>query len=402
MKKNLKMNRLTPHTVALRLAPVAAALILSGAATSALAQDHDAHGAHDAAAQSSAAPAAGSMAGMDHGGMPMPAGSAPAGAEAPAMNHGSMPMRGSAPAANPGAPPMDHGVMPGMDHGTAPSQGTASGPAPAMEYGAAPASDGSMAGMGHGAMQMQGGSPPADARDPNGYSDGFERGSGKYSFTGVPRLQLGDQMSFANLRVNRLERAWARHGDNATTYDLQARIGRDFNHLVIKAEGDVAQGKLQDSRTELLWGHAIAAFWDSQLGVRFDHSTGKDHQWLAAGVQGLAPYWFELDATAYLGSGGRTALRLEGSYDWLLTQKLILQPRTEWNFYGKSDPVNAIGSGLANASAGLRLRYEITRQIAPYIGVEWQHSFGRTGDFVRASGGSATQTRWLAGLSFWF
>lgn len=136
--------------------------------------------------------------------------------------------------------------------------------------------------------------------------------------------------------------------------------------------------------------------------MRFDHGTGKDRQWLAAGVQGLAPYWFELDATAYLGSGGRTALRLEGSYDWLLTQKLILQPRTEWNFYGKSDPVNAIGSGLANASAGLRLRYEITRQIAPYIGVEWQHSFGRTGDFVRASGGSATQTRWLAGLSFWF
>ncbi len=375
MKKNLKMNRLAPHTVALRLAPVAAALILSGAATSALAQDHDAHGAHDAAAQSSAAPA---------------------------MNHGSMPMRGSAPAANPGAPTMNHGVMPGMDHGTVPTQGTASGPASAMEHGAAPASGGAMAGMGHGAMQMQGGSPPADARDPNGYSDGFERGSGKYSLTGVPRLQLGDQMSFANLRVNRLERAWARHGDNAATYDLQARIGRDFNHLVIKAEGDVAQGKLQDSRTELLWGHAIAAFWDSQLGVRFDHGTGKDRQWLAAGVQGLAPYWFELDATAYLGSGGRTALRLEGSYDWLLTQKLILQPRTEWNFYGRSDPANAIGSGLANASAGLRLRYEITRQIAPYIGVEWQHSFGRTGDFVRASGGSATQTRWLAGLSFWF
>ena len=87
--------------------------------------------------------------------------------------------------------------MPGMDHGTMPSQGAASGPAPAMEHGAAPASGGAMAGMGHGAMQMQGGSPPADARDPNGYSDGFERGSGKYSLTGVPRLQLGDQMSFA-------------------------------------------------------------------------------------------------------------------------------------------------------------------------------------------------------------
>ncbi|MBN9407219.1 MAG: copper resistance protein B, partial [Burkholderiales bacterium] len=128
----------------------------------------------------------------------MPAGSAPTADEASAMNHGSMPMRGSVPAANPGAPTMDHGVMPGMDHGPAPSQGADSGPASAMEHGAAPASGGSMAGMDDGAMQMQGGSPPADARDPNGYSDGFERGSGKYSLTGVSRLQLGDQMSFAN------------------------------------------------------------------------------------------------------------------------------------------------------------------------------------------------------------
>jgi copper resistance protein B len=89
------------------------------------------------------------------------------------------------------------------------------------------------------------------------------------------------------------------------------------------------------------------------------------------------------------------------SYDWLLTQKLILQPRTEWNFYGKSDPANAIGS-LRQRQCGFAPALRITRQIAPYIGVEWQHSFGRTGDFVRASGGSATQTRWLAGLSFWF
>lgn len=388
MKKNLAINHAVPHTLALRLASVAAALILSGAATSALAQDHGAHGGHGATAQTSPAPAAEPVAGMNHGGTPMQDDSPVANPGSPAVNHGAM--------------PMNQGAMPGMEHGPAAAQGGADATAPAMSHGATPAPGGSMVGMDHGNMQMQGGSPPADARNPNGYSDGFERGSGKYSLTGVPRLQLGDQMSFANLKVNRLERAWARHGENATTYDLQARIGRDFNHLVVKAEGDVAKGKLQDSRTELLWGHAISAYWDSQLGVRLDHGTGKDRQWLAAGVQGLAPYWFEIDATAYVASGGRTALRLEGSYDLLLTQKLVLQPRTEWNFYGKNDPVNAIGSGLANASAGLRLRYEITRQIAPYVGVEWQHSFGRTGDFVRASGGRASQTRWVAGVSFWF
>ena len=254
----------------------------------------------------------------------------------------------------------------------------------------------------HGATPMQGGSPPADARNPNGYSDGFERGSGPYTLTGVPRLHLGDQMSFASVKMNRLERVWAGRGGDATAYDLQARIGRDFDHLILQAEGDVAHGRLQDARTELLWGHAITAYWDTLLGLRLDHGAERDRPWLAAGVQGLAPYGFEIGATAYLGGGGRTALRLEGSWDVLLTQRLVLQPRTEWNFYGKSDPANAIGGGLAHASAGLRLRYEITRQIAPYAGVEWQHSFGQTRDFVRAANGHASQTRWVAGVSFWF
>ncbi len=374
MTTHPNMTHAIAHARGLRLVPVALTLVFWGAGAPALAQDHGAHGSHGAAPEATAAPAAPSMGGMDQGSMPMQGRMPEAMTNALEMNHGAM--------------PMDHGAMPGMGHGAA----TAGAPS---DTGAAPAMD-------HGNMQMQGGSPPADARDPNGYSDGFVRGSGQYSLPGVPPLQLDDQMSFANLKVNRLERAWARHGENATTYDLQARIGRDFDHLLIKAEGDVAKGKLHDSRTELLWGHAIAAYWDTQLGVRLDHGAGKDRQWLAAGVQGLAPYWFEIDATGYLGSGGRTALRLEGSYDLLLTQRLVLQPRTEWNFYGKSDPANAIGSGLANASAGLRLRYEITRQVAPYVGVEWQHSFGRTRDFVRAAGERASPTRWVAGLSFWF
>lgn len=260
----------------------------------------------------------------------------------------------------------------------------------------------SSATMDHGSMQMQGGSPPEDARDPNAYSEGFERGKGEHVPSGVTRLELGDQHAFGNLRVNRLERVWTRRGSNFTAYDLQGRFGRDFDYLVVKAEGEVAKGQLHDSRTELFWAHAVAAYWDTQLGVRLDKGEGKSRQWLAAGVQGLAPYWFELGATAYLGSGGRTALRLDGEYDWRLTQKLILTPRTEWTFYGKDDRENGRGKGLSTATAGVRLRYEITRQIAPYVGVEWQKSFGRTGDFVRAAGGRTNQTRWVAGLSFWF
>ena len=119
---------------------------------------------------------------------------------------------------------------------------------------------------------------------------------------------------------------------------------------------------------------------------------------IPAGPPLLAPSLLSADPLRML--DGIAAL--EGEYDWRLTQKLILQPRTEWTFYGKDDRDNGRGKGLSAATAGVRLRYEITRQIAPYIGVEWQKSFGRTGDFVRAAGGQSHQTRWVAGLSFWF
>jgi copper resistance protein B len=119
-------------------------------------------------------------------------------------------------------------------------------------------------------------------------------------------------------------------------------------------------------------------------------------------VQGIAPYWFELDLSAYVGSEGRTALRLEAEYELLLTQRLVLQPRAEFNVYGRSDEERGIGSGLSDATAGLRLRYEITRQFAPYVGIEWAGSFGETEDFARAAGERSNETRWIAGVRFWF
>lgn len=251
-------------------------------------------------------------------------------------------------------------------------------------------------------MRMQGGSAPPDARDPHAYSNGLKLGSGDYAVPGVPRLMLAGEHAFFSLRAETLERRFTRNGGNDTAYGLQAWYGNAFNRAVLKAEGDVAGGKFEEARTELLWGHAVSTFWDTQLGVRLDTGEGPSRQWLAFGIQGLAPYWFELDATAYVGSGGRTALRLEGSYEMLLTQRLVLEPRAELQFYGKDDPERRIGKGLAEASAGLRLRYEFSRQFAPYIGVERAGSFGQTADYVRASGGRPLQTRWVAGVRFWF
>lgn len=255
--------------------------------------------------------------------------------------------------------------------------------------------------MDHGSMQMQGGSAPADARDPDAYSGGTTLDSGPYALPGPRQLRLADEEHFSSIRLDRFERVKTDDA-YATSYEGQAWFGTDFNRLVLKAEGDWAQGKLHESRTELLGSRAIASYWDAQLGLRHDEGEGPSRNWLAFGVQGLAPYWFELDATAYLGSGGRTALRLGGEYELLLTQRLVLQPSAEINLYGKSDADNGIGRGLSDASAGLRLRYEFSRQFAPYIGVEWSGRFGNTADLARAAGEDTRETRYVAGVRAWF
>ena len=348
-----------------------------------------------------------SMPGMDHSKMdhgPMKAGAAAMPTEAmPAMDHSKM---------NHGAMQADSAAMPaesmsGMDHGSI-GTGPATMPTesmPGMDHKAMSdmpsGATAGMAGMDHGDMKAQGGPAPADARDPNEYSDGYELDQGPYALPGPRQLRLADEHSFGTVLFDRLEHVHGRDG-SATVYDAQAWFGRDYDKLVIKAEGEVARGRLQDARTELLWGHAVAPYWDTLLGVRYDSGVGPERHWLAFGVQGLAPYWFEVGATAYIGSQGRTALRLDTEYDILLTQKLILQPRAEFNFYGKDDVARDIGSGLSSGVIGLRLRYEINRQLAPYIGVERSEKFGQTANFARAADERTAETLWVAGVHFWF
>lgn len=255
--------------------------------------------------------------------------------------------------------------------------------------------------MDHGDMKMQGGSAPADARDPNAYSGGFTLGTGPYVLPGGRSLHLADEKINAYLLANKFESVWA-DGQNLGTYDLIARIGRDYNGLVIKAEGEFGGGKIKDARTEALWSHAYAPFWDAQLGLREDSGGGPNRTWLAFGVQGLAPYWFELDVTGYVGKGGNTALRVNAEYELLITQKLVLQPSLEVNLYGQNDPAREVGRGLSDLNAGLRLRYEFTRQFAPYIGVQWTGRFGNTADMARSAGEPTSETSVVAGVRFWF
>ena len=245
----------------------------------------------------------------------------------------------------------------------------------------------------HGSMQ--GGTPPPDARDPHAYSGGYQLSSAQH-------MHAGDGQSFGSLRVDRFEHVRTRAGETNTAYELQARYGRDYNRFVLKAEGEVAGGEVRESRTDLLWSRAVAAYWDLQAGVRVDGGEGPSRRWLAFGVQGLAPYWFEVDATLYVGDEGRSAFRVEAEYELLLTQKLILQPRLEVNVAGKADDENTRGKGLSDAAFGVRLRYEIRREFAPYLGIERVTRYGDTADLYRAAGRPTGETRFVAGLRFWF
>lgn len=270
-------------------------------------------------------------------------------------------------------PAVDHSKM---DHGTAP---------PATDTGAGNAMD-----MG----AMQGGSAPPDARDPHAWSGG-------YTLDPARPLRMGDEHNFHSIMIDRLEAVRTRDR-TSSDYELQAWFGRDYNRAVLKAEGEVFDGRVEEARTELLWGHAMATYWDTQLGVRYDSGAGPDRRWLALGIQGLAPYWFEIDAAVYVGDEGRSALRLSTEYELLLTQKLVLQPRLEANVYGKQDAARELGSGLSDLTAGIRLRYELRREFAPYVGVEWAGLYGATANFAKVAGADTRETRVVAGLRFWY
>jgi copper resistance protein B len=136
--------------------------------------------------------------------------------------------------------------------------------------------------------------------------------------------------------------------------------------------------------------------------VRTDWDSGTGRTWAALGVQGLAPLFFDYEATVYLSDGGHAALRLAASYDLLLTQRLILQPEIEMNFYSKADPGRGVGSGLSDIDAGIRLRYEISRKFAPYIGVAYTGRFGQSARFARQEGEGADAVQFVLGVRSWF
>ena len=182
-----------------------------------------------------------------------------------------------------------------------------------------------------------------------------------------------------------------------------AWYGGDFNKVWLETEGEhVGWLGARRARGVALGPHPHRLVEHARSALRQDFGEGPTRGWLAFGVAGLAPGFIELEAMAYLGDGGRTALRLSADYDLLITQRLVLQPEAELNFYGSDDPERLIGAGLSDLELGLRLRYEFRREIAPYLGVSWSKRFGDSADLAQAAGDDPDEVSWVAGIRAWF
>ncbi len=216
----------------------------------------------------------------------------------------------------------------------------------------------------------------------------------------IELMQMDDTAAVGMVLFDQLE--WQEVDDrDALIWDAQAWYGNDFTKLWLKSAGERVAGEY-DGRAELYVDRLLARWWNLQAGVRQDFSDGRSRTWAAFGVQGLAPHWFQVEATAYVGEQGRLAAAFSGEYEILLTQRLILQPKIEFNLYSKDDRDNGIGSGLADSELALRLRYEFRREFAPYVGVAWTRLSGETADIARAEGRDTDDFQVVAGLRFWF
>lgn len=215
---------------------------------------------------------------------------------------------------------------------------------------------------------------------------------------------MEDDPLLFKLMVDKLEMRTA-DGSNPIEWDADGWFGKDLDKFWFKTEGEYRDEKIEKAEFQALYSRAIDPNWDLQIGARKDtyQEPGKpDRNWLALGFKGLAPYYFDIDTALFLGEDGRTSLRFKTEYEILLTQKLVLVPELEMDFFGKNDPATKTGSGLSETELGLRLRYEIKREFAPYIGVNWSKQWGKTADYSKEEGEDYDDVQLVVGVSFWF
>lgn len=214
----------------------------------------------------------------------------------------------------------------------------------------------------------------------------YEIGGMGYSLTTIDLLEISTQ-----------------NGKESYRFEGEAFTGGNINRFGVKIEGEGGfGGRLEDLEVQALYSRAIAPYWNLQTGVRYDFRPEPSRGYLVAGVEGFAPYWFKVNAAGFVSNKGEVRARLEGYYDQRITQALILQPRIEANFSLQDIRAIGVGAGLTDFEAGLRLRYEIKQEFAPYIGVEWRKQTGATARFSRAAGEDPDAISLVAGVRIWF
>ena len=190
------------------------------------------------------------------------------------------------------------------------------------------------------------------------------------------------------------------HGNAEFAWDLEAWVGRDIDKVWIKTEGERADGDTRDSEFQALYSRAVTPYWNLQLGWRGDAKPGRD--WAVVGLQGLAPYFVEIDANLFVGGSGNTALRVNAEREFLLTQRWVIAPAIEINAYAEDDAAAARGSGISDVETTLQIRYRIRPDFSPYAGLRWRQIYGESRGLVRGTGGDTSELQFLIGLNAWF
>jgi copper resistance protein B len=217
-------------------------------------------------------------------------------------------------------------------------------------------------------------------------------------------VSIHDNEPFFQVLGDRLEHR-SDGNEQIVLWDMDAWYGTDYNKFYVESEGEWNTDKDEPENVsmEVFWNHTFRPFWDTQLGIRHDILDGKDDRtFLAGGIQGMAPYIFEVDATAYVSEDGDTSAVFEVERDFYFTQRLVLQPRLETEVAFSDVSEYNIAAGFTSIETGLRIRYEFTRKFAPYIGVSWERSLGKTADMRQADGEDINKTNFVAGVKFWF
>lgn len=254
--------------------------------------------------------------------------------------------------------------------------------------------------MGATAADIAVGPPPAEALQGPAHAADTVWGEGMRDSRAVLTREHGG-MSTTKLLIDRAETRSGK-GRDGFALDGEGWAGGDIDKLWLKSEVDGAWGeKPERAEAQALWSHAIGPFFDLQAGLRADFAP-KGRARAVLGVQGLAPYWIEVDAAAFVSTKGDITARMKAEHDARITQRLILQPAIEFDFALQNIRDEEIGAGLSTAEAGLRLRYEISPQFAPYVGVNLERAFGRTRRYLREEGEYATDLSLVLGLRTWF